>query len=77
MNVSKEDLAWAAKEGVISAEQADHLWQRLREHDTGATKSKFDVANVAYYFGALIVMSAMGWLMNLGWEQFGVLEFFY
>jgi uncharacterized membrane protein len=71
MNVSKEDLAWAAKEGVISGEQADRLWQKLREHDTSSTRSKFDVANVAYYFGALIVMSAMGWLMNLGWEKFG------
>jgi hypothetical protein len=26
---------------------------------------------VAYYFGALIVMSAMGWFMTLGWERYG------
>ncbi len=71
MNLSKEDLNWAAREGVISAEQVDPLWQKLRERDTGSTKQKFDIADVAYYFGALIVMSAMGWLMNLGWEQFG------
>lgn len=71
MNLSKEDLNWAAREGVISTEQADHLWQKLWERDTSSTRSKFDVANVAYYFGALIVMSAMGWLMNLGWERFG------
>jgi hypothetical protein len=71
MNLSREDLSWAAREGVISTEQVDRLWQKLQERDTGSTKSKFDVANVAYYFGALIVMSAMGWLMNLGWEQFG------
>jgi hypothetical protein len=71
MNLCKEDLSWAAREGVISAAQADHLWQKLRERDTSSGGSKFDVANVAYYFGALIVMSAMGWLMNLGWERFG------
>jgi hypothetical protein len=71
MNLCKEDLSWAAREGVISAAQADHLWQKLRERDTSSAGSKFDVANVAYYFGALIVMSAMGWLMNLGWERFG------
>jgi hypothetical protein len=76
MNFSKEDLIWAAREGVISAEQADQLWQKLREHDTRSTRSKFDVANVAYYFGALIVMSAMGWLMNMGWERFGGLGIF-
>lgn len=71
MNLSKEDLIWAAREGVISPEQVDQLWQKLQERDTNPARSKFDVANVAYYFGALIVMSAMGWLMNLGWEQFG------
>ena len=27
--------------------------------------------NVAYYFGALIVIGAMGFFMNLGWERFG------
>src|SRR5579864_4428439 len=71
MDFSKEDLIWAAREGVISEEQAGHLWQRLQERGTSSKKSKFDAANVAYYFGALVVMSAMGWLMNLGWERFG------
>jgi hypothetical protein len=71
MNLSKEDLTWAAREGVISAEQVDHLWLKLRERAASSTRSKFDGANVAYYFGALIVMSAMGWLMTLGWERFG------
>lgn len=76
MNLSKEDLSWAAKEGLISAEQVDPLWQKLQTRDTSSTKSKFDVASVAYYFGALIVMSAMGWLMTLGWEQFGGIGIF-
>jgi len=71
MDFSKEDLIWAAREGVISEEQADRLWQKLRERGARPEKSRFDAANVAYYFGALVVMSAMGWLMNLGWERFG------
>lgn len=71
MDFSKEDLIWAAGEGVISPEQADHLWQKLQERGASSKKPKFDAANVAYYFGALVVMSAMGWLMNLGWERFG------
>src|ERR1700689_1666804 len=71
MNLCKEDLRWAAKEGGISAAQADHRLQQLQDRATSSAGSKFDVANVAYYFGALIVMSAMGWLMNLGWERFG------
>ena len=70
MKISKSDLTRAATEGVITAEQADRLWAAL-ERDPSVAGSKFDVANVAYYFGALVVMSALGWLMNLGWERFG------
>jgi hypothetical protein len=76
VNVSKDDFAWAANEGVISAAQADQLWLKLQQRGLAGTKAKFDLANVAYYFGALIVMSAMGWLMTLGWEQFGGLGIF-
>jgi hypothetical protein len=71
MNISREDLDWATRDGLISSSQAERLWQKLQERNASSSKSKFDVANVAYYFGALIVMSAMGWLMNLGWERFG------
>ena len=61
---------------MISAQQAELLWDKLGELGTSSKRSKFDVANVAYYFGALIVMSALGWLMNLGWEKFGGLGIF-
>jgi hypothetical protein len=71
MNISKQDLDLATRDGVISAAQADQLWRKLEERDASSSRSKLDVASVAYYFGALIVMSAMGWLMNLGWERFG------
>ncbi len=70
MKISKSDLTRAATEGVITAEQAERLWTAL-ERDPSVAASKFDIANVAYYFGALVVMSALGWLMNLGWERFG------
>jgi hypothetical protein len=69
MNVSKDDLTWAASEGVISPQQGEALWRAL-ERRQGAGP-KFDLPHVAYYFGALIVIGAMGWFMNLGWERFG------
>lgn len=69
MKVSKEDLNWAASEGLISTEQVEALWRAL-ESRRGASP-KFDLAHVVYYFGALIVISAMGWFMTLGWERFG------
>ena len=69
MQISKEDLNWAADQGVISREQADRLWSVFSSRPR--TGNVFDLAHVAYYFGALIVISAMGWFMTLGWERFG------
>jgi hypothetical protein len=69
-HISKEDLTRAG-EGLITADQCEQLWNKLIAQNTGLNEQKFDVANVAYYFGALVVMSAMGWLMNLGFEKFG------
>lgn len=68
MRVSRGEFDRAAA-GVISAEQAEALWGMLAR---GATdRSRFDLANVAYYFGALVVISAMGWFMSDAWERFG------
>ncbi len=69
MRVSKDDLTWATSEGLISPGQADALWQALERRKV--LQPRFDVPNVAYYLGALIVISAMGWFMTLGWERFG------
>lgn len=71
MKVKQADLVWAAERGVISAEQASNLWDTLKQRDEGSDQARFDGAHVAYYFGALLVMAALGWLMNLGWESFG------
>jgi hypothetical protein len=69
MKISKDDLDWAASKGLISPEQAENLWKVFESRS--ATTSKFDLAHVAYYLGALIVISAMGWFMTLAWERFG------
>lgn len=69
MRISKDDLAWAVSQRVLSSEQAESLWKALESR--GGTKPRFDLAHVAYYFGTLVVMSAMGWFMTLGWERYG------
>jgi hypothetical protein len=69
MKISRADLDWAASQNIISSEQASTLWTRLESRHPA--RAKFDVANVAYYLGALIVMSALGWFMTLGWQRFG------
>jgi hypothetical protein len=75
MHISKDGLMRAG-DGIISAEQGEQLWRRLLAQNREPDKTKFDVANVAYFFGALVVMSAMGWLMNLGFEKFGGIGIF-
>lgn len=69
MNLVKADFQWAAQHGLISAENADQLWAAFLSRKP--QEQSFSLARVAYYFGAFIVISAMGWFMTLGWERFG------
>jgi hypothetical protein len=78
MKIDKQDLEWAAGQGLIDLEQVEPLWQALVEHRSDRTESKtegirpqFNFANFAFYFGALIVICAMTWFINLAWESFG------
>src|SRR5882672_4543506 len=73
MRITRDDLA-AASDGLISGQQADALWVALQGRNTN--RARFDAPNVAYYFGALIVIGAMGWFMTKAWEQFGGFELF-
>src|SRR3954447_13388539 len=70
MHLRRDDLDWAATQGIVTADQADRLWTALQDR-TPATRPNFDLVHVAYYLGALIVIGAMGFFMTLGWEAFG------
>jgi hypothetical protein len=52
MKISQEDLNWAADQGLISKEQASQLWGAFSNRES--TSSPFDLAHLAYYFGALV-----------------------
>jgi hypothetical protein len=69
MDISRTDFEWAVSRGLLSAEQADTLWTALERRRPRARA--FDLAHLAYYFGALVVIGAMGVFMTLGWERFG------
>lgn len=69
MKLSKSDLEWASSQGLISKEQIEPLWNALEQRPTD--KAKLDLSGTLYYFGALIVISAMSFFMTLGWEMFG------
>ena len=71
MNFSRDELHQAAQRAGLTPAQADQLWHELKSQPGTADKPKFDLANVAYYLGALIVIGAMGWFMNRAWEGLG------
>jgi hypothetical protein len=66
ITVTWDDLQTAVADNVVTAEQADQLWD-VFAHRTSA-RPRFDAAHVAYYAGAVIVLSAMGWLLTLAWD---------
>ena len=69
MKIVKEDIDWAISEGILSSEQGEFLWNALQKRTSN--RPQFNFANVAYYFGAFIVLAGMTWFMSLAWEQFG------
>ena len=73
ITITWDDLQTAVGDNVVTAEQADRLWD-LFGHRTSA-RPRFDAAHVAYYAGAVIVLSAMGWFITEAWDSlngFGV-----
>jgi hypothetical protein len=69
MRFSKQDLDWAAGEGVITPEDAAGLIAALEAR--GAGRAKFDAQHVAFYAGALLVVGAMAWFLTAAWEDLG------
>ncbi len=71
IKISKEDILKASESGIISNEQAEALWSHLAE-DT-SEKVVFSGVNVAYYFGAFIIISAMTWFATEAFANFSSL----
>jgi len=70
----EEKLRLAVAAGIITTAQAEQLrllWQDGQAEQLGATETKAaGFSNFLYYLGTLIVIAAMGWLMNTAWETF-------
>jgi hypothetical protein len=56
----------------VSREQAAQMWSRLALGDEDTPS--FQLVHVLYYFGALLVIGAMGWFMTNGWDSFSGIE---
>jgi hypothetical protein len=69
MQIEREDLDEAATRQIVDAAQAAALWRFFGERHPA--RARFTGLNVSYFFGALVVIAAMGWLMTLGFERLG------
>jgi|ERR1035437_2164954 hypothetical protein len=69
MNLTKELLFSNAEDVGIPAEQTQQLWTRLTTETEGRQRST-DL-HVAYYFGGMIVIGAMGFFFSLAWDRVG------
>ncbi|STX28697.1 membrane protein [Legionella beliardensis] len=69
MKISRSTLDKAADEQIITPEQANALYQFIKNQPD--QQASFNFTNVLYYFGGLIAIGAMTLFMNLGWENFG------
>jgi hypothetical protein len=67
MKILKTDLDSAVRKGLITTQQSDKLWsyfENLREH-----QPKFSALHIWYYFGGLLIISSMTWLLSTVWDN--------
>lgn len=69
MEISKEHLLFAASKLGIPKKQVEALWELLENENKDSRTSSF--SKWMFYFGAMIVISAMTWLMGFNWDRFG------
>lgn len=69
MKFNYEDMKWAEGQGLITKEQVLSIKEALTKKYQN--EPRFNLGNVIYYFGALIIISAMTWLMLSQWDSLG------
>jgi len=76
INFSVSDIRDAGADGVISPDDAERLiaWLSKQEPAEAAaveTEKGFNLVTVAYYFGAMLMISACAWFLGDKWESLG------
>jgi hypothetical protein len=74
LQITFKEIEEAISKQIITPEQGESLWKLWNAGKEN--KSSFQMAHLAYYVGALIVISAMGWFMNNAWDVFGGMGMF-
>ncbi len=71
VTITKKELDSATGKNIISEEQANNLWKYFSE--LHQSKVSFSGINVTYYFGALIIISAMTWFATEAFAKYNSL----
>lgn len=69
LKITSRDLHRAVDAGILQPGQDLTLLAWLQERPE--QQASFQLAHVAYYFGALLIIAAMGWLLNEAWLGIG------
>jgi hypothetical protein len=69
VTIGHDDLAAVVLGHGLNSSDADRIWKALCER--GAERQRFDEVRVLHYVVALIVISAMGFVMTLAWTAIG------
>jgi hypothetical protein len=71
MEIKKKDIDEAVSAGIINKATADGLWSFLASRRGGYGHTGFDLTNLLWYAGALIVISAMGIFSTEAFSRWG------
>ncbi len=76
--LTDKDILRAAEEGVLPRAEAERLveWGRARRAETAArvapeASKGLNAVTVAYYFGAMLMISACAWFLGDKWDSLG------
>ncbi|HWV11036.1 MAG TPA: DUF2157 domain-containing protein [Pseudomonas sp.] len=69
LKIDSHDLVRAVQAGVLQPGQDQALLAFLSQQSPA--RASFQLAHVAYYFGAMLIIGAMGWLLTEAWMRVG------
>ncbi|TBV06961.1 DUF2157 domain-containing protein [Stutzerimonas kirkiae] len=69
LGIDAKDLRQAVQAGILQPGQDQALLEFLSGRPQ--RRGSFQLAHVAYYLGALLIMGALGWLLNEAWTSLG------
>ncbi|WP_243544604.1 DUF2157 domain-containing protein [Pseudodesulfovibrio tunisiensis] len=69
MKFTLHDLNRAVEQDILSPDQRDAFLRMV--DDNRDPEAEFTPSHVLYYFGALVVMAALGWFVTDAWDKLG------